>query len=212
VIDGVAVIAEDPPAIDGNPPNGWIYVWSYQYYAIYKPYARRLLLHANTTYSLSITAQGFNTVGNQYHARHYGVQMTCTGVFCGPAAAAASVGAGCVAPDAPALASPLPPVLGTQRDLVVRGAPSAVAFAVLGFETPVPTYLGAGCFVQLDLAQPLLAIPASTGANGVGYAIYRIPPAACLGGARLAAQGIVFDARPPLGFGLTPGLVLTLGY
>jgi len=212
-IDGVTVVDEAPPPIASSPPNGWTYVSSIGYFSIHKQYTVRRLLQQGVTYSMTITAQGYNPVYTPYHQRNYGIEMAHNkAILCGPPASVISVGQGCVGSNSPTLSSPAMPVLGTQRDVMISGTPSAAAWAVFGFETLTPTYLGAGCFVQMDLDQALTPIPAFTGAAGVGFAIYQIPPDPSLSGVRYAVQGILLEATSPVGFHLTNGLILTFGY
>ncbi len=214
-VNGQVVMDETPPPIAGpNPlPNGWTYNWSIYFYTINKPYQLRMYLDETQTYTFAVSARGSYQVLSPWHRRNYSATMSGQATYCGPAASVQSVGTGCVGANPPTLQALAPPVLGQTRDVMITGQPGSPAAVLMGLPSTLsPTYIGAGCSVYVDLAGPLLALSAPLGASGTGFALFSIPPDPALASVRLGAQGLVASATSPLGFDLTNGLVLTLGY
>jgi len=127
-------------------------------------------------------------------------------------AAVVSAGTGCGGAGMPVFGCNAPRI-GTNVLLTLTGgSPNAAGF-VYGGGVPVAPYpLGSGCEVQLDPSSAISLVPVMTNSTGAWSMGLPIPSDSNLVGVQAALQVALFSTPGPLGFDLSNGLIVTVGY
>lgn len=132
----------------------------------------------------------------------------------GVPASAVGVGTGCGGAGMPVLTATVPRI-GQIFDLTVSNAtPNAAGFVYISDVPASPLNLGSGCVVQVDLLSAMPLVPLSTGPTGSWMWTYQVPVPyiPVLVGYPAMLQGALFGTSGPLGFDITSGVMLSLGY
>jgi hypothetical protein len=126
--------------------------------------------------------------------------------------AVVSVGTGCGGAGAPVFGSN-PPQIGQNVFLTLAtGTPNATGF-VYGLGIPAAPYqLGYGCVAEIDPGTAISLFPVTTNSAGAWGMGLMIPPNHSLVGIQAALQVALFNTAGPLGFDLSNGLIVTIGY
>ena len=95
---------------------------------------------------------------------------------------------------------------------LTSGSPNAAGFLYGGGVPVAPYPLGSGCEVQVDLPSAIPFFPVMTNSTGTWSQGLLIPPDPNLVGAQAALQIALFSTSGPLGFDLSNGLIVTVGY
>ena len=95
---------------------------------------------------------------------------------------------------------------------LTSGSPNAAGFLYGGGVPVAPYPLGSGCEVQVDLPSAIPFFPVMTDSTGTWSNALLIPPDHNLVGAQAALQIALFSTSGPLGFDLSNGLIVTVGY
>ena len=128
------------------------------------------------------------------------------------AAAVVSVGTGCGGAGMPVFGCNAPRI-GTNVFLTLTsGSPNAAGFLYGGGVPVAPYPLGSGCEVQVDLPSAIPFFPVMTNSTGTWSQGLLIPPDPNLVGVQAALQIALFSTSGPLGFDLSNGLIVTVGY
>jgi hypothetical protein len=128
-------------------------------------------------------------------------------------ASVVSVGTGCGGDGMPALTC-TPPQLGHLITLsLTQGTPNASGsiYYSTGILTGV-IWLGSGCMLALDLPTAAPLTPVVTDPSGAWALMLLMPSDPNLLGVQVALQGALFGTEGPLGFDLSNGLIVTVGY
>ena len=95
---------------------------------------------------------------------------------------------------------------------LTSGSPNAAGF-LYGSGVPVaPSPLGSGCEVQVDPSSAIPLSPVMTNSSGTWSLGLFFPQDPNLVGLQAALQVALFSTSGPLGFDLTNGLLITVGY
>jgi hypothetical protein len=128
------------------------------------------------------------------------------------AAGVVFVGTGCGGAGAPVFGCNAPRI-GTNVVLTLTsGSPNAAGFLYGGGVPVAPYPLGSGCEVQVDLPSAIPFFPVMTNNTGTWSMGLPIPPDYNLVGVQAALQAALFSTSGPLGFDLSNGLIVTVGY
>ena len=95
---------------------------------------------------------------------------------------------------------------------LTSGSPNAAGFLYGGGVPVAPYPLGSGCEVQVDLPSAIPFFPVMTNSTGAWSMGLLIPPDPNLVGVQAALQVALFSTSGPLGFDLSNGLIVTVGY
>jgi hypothetical protein len=130
-----------------------------------------------------------------------------------PLAQTSALGTGCGGTSVqPALSSTLPRIGQSVTLTILSGPPGASGVVAVSPPPSAPLSLGSGCTVFVDpaaLTQIWAPMLSATGGASIALAV---PNLSTLAGVQLVAQGIFPGTTGPLGFHLTSGRLLTLGY
>ena len=128
------------------------------------------------------------------------------------AAAVVSVGTGCGGAGMPVFGCNAPRIGTTVLLTLTSGSPNAAGFLYGGGVPVAPYPLGSGCEVQVDLSSAVPFFPVMTDNTGTWAIALLIPPDPNLVGVQAALQVALFSTSGPLGFDLSNGLIVTVGY
>jgi hypothetical protein len=95
---------------------------------------------------------------------------------------------------------------------LTQGTPNVSGHVFCSPIPAAPTVLGSGCIVELDLATFMPFIPVTTDASGAWNLIVPVPPNPSMVGEHLALQIALLGTAGPLGFDISNGLIVTVGY
>jgi len=98
------------------------------------------------------------------------------------------------------------------RPLDFGFAGNASGFVFFSGVPAAPLVLGSGCTVEVDLATLNTLVPVVTNAIGFRALSAAVPPKQSLVGLHGALQIALFNTSGPLGFDLSNGLIVTVGY
>lgn len=130
-----------------------------------------------------------------------------------PIAAAVSVGVGCgAAPNVPVLSATPPTIGGPFLLSISNGTPNKAGALVFSAVAAGSIGIGGGCNVYLDLPTAAELFPIGTNATGSGSFPVSVPFVPAIAGASAALQAVLLATPGPLGFDLTNGVVVTIGY
>jgi hypothetical protein len=130
-----------------------------------------------------------------------------------PFASVATVGAGCGGgPVAPQLFATLPVLGQTAGMLVMNAAPNRSGGLYASAVPVAPLAFSSGCTIHLDPATLAPLADLTTDNIGIALVLFTLPTVPSFAGAELALQAVLFPTAGPLGFDLTNGLVVRLGY
>jgi len=168
----------------------------------------------------SVAAWGDNTYG-QCNVPALPVGLTYVEVAAGAwqtaaryevAGAVAFVGTGCGGLGTPVFGCYAPRIGTTVLLTLTYGSPNAAGFLYGGGVPVAPYPLGYGCEVQVDMASAIPFFPVMTDNTGTWSTVLLIPPDPNLVGVQAALQVALFSTPGPLGFDLSNGLIVTVGY
>ena len=128
------------------------------------------------------------------------------------AAAVLSVGTSCGGAGAPVFSCNAPRIGQNVFLTLTSGSPNAAGFLYGGGIPPTPYPLGSGCELQVDLSSFVQFSPAMTDSTGTWRKGLLIPPNPNLVGVQAALQVALLSTSGPLGFDLSNGLIVTVGY
>jgi hypothetical protein len=122
------------------------------------------------------------------------------------------VGSGCGNPTIPVMSAQTP-VTGAPITLAIaNGTPNASGALYFSGVPAFPLAIGGGCTVYLDLASLTFLLPLLTNGSGAWSVTAVVPFAPGLAGAQFVLQGVLLPTAGPLGFDLTNGVLLLVGY
>jgi hypothetical protein len=130
----------------------------------------------------------------------------------GLAATVVSVGTGCGGAGMPVF-SCTPPRIGQNVSFsLTQGTPNASGFIYYSGVPAAPIVLGSGCTIEVDLATLSTLLPVVADATGA-WSVTSGPVDPSLAvGLQVALQVALFSTPGPLGFDLSNGLIVTVGY
>jgi hypothetical protein len=131
-----------------------------------------------------------------------------------PLASVAGLGGACGGAPAPLLTS-TPPVLGSLAIVALTGGtPNRSGNLAIDLAADVPTPLAAGCVFHLDVSHlaAWILLPVMTDAFGATGVQLPVPTIPFIAGAPATMQLVLLNTSGPLGFDLSNGLRVTLGF
>jgi hypothetical protein len=130
-----------------------------------------------------------------------------------PLAQTSLIGPGCGGTTAQPVLNSTIPKLGFNVTFSILSGPPGATGAVVASAPPVaPIPLGSGCTVFVDPAAFSQFWTPTLGPGGAASTIQALPNVPALAGAQVVIQGIFPGTSGPLGFHLTGGRLLVLGY
>jgi hypothetical protein len=133
-------------------------------------------------------------------------------VRCGPAAWVVSNGVGCGGAGTPTFVSG-PPRLGYPVQMsLTQGTPSASGYLFIGAAAAPPFGLGGGCYLQIDLNTVVPLLPVATDAGGAWSTNLQLSNDPVFLGFQFAMQIALFSTQSPLGFDLSNGQYVSIGF
>lgn len=122
------------------------------------------------------------------------------------------VGAGCGGAGLPTLGLTAPRIGTVANFSLTGGTPNAYGSVLVSTVPALPTVIGGGCVVQLDLGTLIEFAAFSADSNGSWDMNLALPYDPNLVGISFAVQAVLFPTAGPLGIDLTNGVTATIGY
>jgi hypothetical protein len=122
------------------------------------------------------------------------------------------VGTGCGGTGAPVFGCNAPRIGHNVFLTLTGGSPNAAGFLFGGGVPGAPYLLGSGCAVQVEPSSAIPLAPVTTNGTGTWSMGLLFPPDESLVGIQAALQVALFPTSGPLGFDLSNGLIVTVGY
>jgi hypothetical protein len=130
----------------------------------------------------------------------------------GFAASSTAIGAGCGGMGGPVLVIGPPQISQPVFLGLSGGTPGASGFLVGSSVPSAPLSLGSGCAAQVDPMSAIPVLPVVTGSAGTWTTGLLVPPSPGLAGLQVVLQVVLFATAGPLGFDLSNGVVVVIGF
>jgi hypothetical protein len=169
---------------------------------------------ASAAYLVGTTQGSIGISGPGFDQSHNGVEDGFVlKLDVSPQALVTTLLAGCNWAAAPPVMGSTDPVLGSLATASGDGAPpSALGAVLIGHVPAVNSFLGYGCILQMSTVVIGVLAPTASDSNGHWTSSVVVAPVPANAGSVVRIQGLFLSSTHPLGYVLTNGLEVTLGY